>query len=779
MQEYAHRGVATRCFSGDAVGVMEFLPWARRISPITKTNIERSEEFFTSLQSDILGESIVIHGPADQTMMIPRSATALDGAFYLFGEEAFLLTAIKVDGKEVSFHMPLRNAVSLEIVIGKRRTVEREWLQWVQTGLATSKIRGALMQQPQKKKIAVGEQILQAEFDRYGKGGVRSSLSADKTLFSAFPVQSLDDICVLIAEGLLSPSDVLQRAIERRWRERGKIFFQQVLRRYMPHLFSRDLVLRLSVRGKQENDRSIQETVAYLCRKHHVVQEKASVYQRGDGEYRAQLSVRSHDRANLDSFFLELQAQAHVLKIKVHPPLALLLQLGTTLLISLGTWLLFLFLLKYVTGHGAPAAVVYSAVVPVLVSNFLGYRFVANYFPVVRHSQWFVLLTFGVNILAVGLYTATILIYQLDILRLSLFLPLTLLVLSCIAVSYLFIQRHPLLSTGSLQVLPQRTQTLQQRQKLYGYLLRLGAVIIWGIEPLYIKYTLTNSIDPGMRVFLKSVGGIFPSILLGGVLAPIVMRQKMNWRLPYTSLFALIIVGEVFFTYFINASLVYTSGTNVILLNNFAPVLALIIAAFFWRDRIPYLRKTSSVAAMLLTFTIGSIGTTLLFYNSRSVSVTNVYGDFLGTLMMLTDVILVTAMIRYVQFLKVSRSIALNLNIFLCVFLVSAPLAFLGGQPFWTLSREQLLFGIGAGVLSGFGRILNFEAFRLIDGFIAYLMFNIAIFLTFILEAFLLQEILPTISLLLGGIMISVASIVAEYINSRSERETVIRNEVI
>jgi drug/metabolite transporter (DMT)-like permease len=282
-----------------------------------------------------------------------------------------------------------------------------------------------------------------------------------------------------------------------------------------------------------------------------------------------------------------------------------------------------------------------------------------------------------------------------------------------------------------------------------------------------------------MRVFLKSVGGIFPSILLGGVLAPIVMRQKMNWRLPYTSLFALIIVGEVFFTYFINASLVYTSGTNVILLNNFAPVLALIIAAFFWRDRIPYLRKTSSVAAMLLTFTIGSIGTTLLFYNSRSVSVTNVYGDFLGTLMMLTDVILVTAMIRYVQFLKVSRSIALNLNIFLCVFLVSAPLAFLGGQPFWTLSREQLLFGIGAGVLSGFGRILNFEAFRLIDGFIAYLMFNIAIFLTFILEAFLLQEILPTISLLLGGIMISVASIVAEYINSRSERETVIRNEVI
>lgn len=217
MHEYAHRGVAMRCFSGDGVGVMESLPWTGRISPLTKTTTERSEEFFASLQNDILGESIVIHGPADQTMMIPKDATALDGALYLFGEDALALTAIKVDGKEVPFHTSLRNAVSLEIVIGSKRTVQRDWLQWVQTGLATAKIRTELMRSHHAKKVAIGRSLLQEVFAQHKKGFLEEfdEWSIVRGLQSLH-LTTLDDACVAIAEGHCEPREIYHALFEKK-----------------------------------------------------------------------------------------------------------------------------------------------------------------------------------------------------------------------------------------------------------------------------------------------------------------------------------------------------------------------------------------------------------------------------------------------------------------------------------------------------------------------------------------------------------------------------------
>ena len=71
-------------------------------------------------------------------------------------------------------------------------------------------------------------------------------------------------------------------------------------------------------------------------------------------------------------------------------------------------------------------------------------------------------------------------------------------------------------------------------------------------------------------------------------------------------------------------------------------------------------------------------------------------------------------------------------------------------------------------------QILNYEAFRRMDGFIAFLMFNIAILITFAIEAYWLKEIEVTVFLVLGGSLIIGASILAEVINTKCEKEELI-----
>ncbi|HLC66858.1 MAG TPA: RelA/SpoT AH/RIS domain-containing protein, partial [Candidatus Nanoarchaeia archaeon] len=101
------------------------------------------------------------HGPGDQTVMIPAGTTALDGAFYLFGHDALRTQKTFVDGIAVPLHTKLHHAASLTIELSKHPTFQREWLNWVQTGLATAQIRSALASVSEKKKIVIGKHLLQ------------------------------------------------------------------------------------------------------------------------------------------------------------------------------------------------------------------------------------------------------------------------------------------------------------------------------------------------------------------------------------------------------------------------------------------------------------------------------------------------------------------------------------------------------------------------------------------------------------------------------------------
>jgi drug/metabolite transporter (DMT)-like permease len=313
----------------------------------------------------------------------------------------------------------------------------------------------------------------------------------------------------------------------------------------------------------------------------------------------------------------------------------------------------------------------------------------------------------------------------------------------------------------------------RKREKMMGYLIRFGAVVIWGILPIYIKYTEANSVDPLLRVFFAGAGGIFPSLILLGIgILFFHQAKKIQWTLPLNKWLFFIILGKFLFLYFTNFSLMYTSGTNMVLLESFAPVFALIIAIVLWREKIPYLKQRKNIPLITGAFLLGSIGSSLLFYNDiKEGTALHIYGDILAILLMFADTFLVVSQIQYAKYLKNNQSAILNLFVYIGIITITTFIVLFSSQNIFSVSVSQFFLAVGIGFLSGLGQILNYEAFRRIDGFLAYLMFNMAILITFAVEAFFLETIYPTLFLLLGGSMIIGASIVAEKINSKCEKQ--------
>lgn len=210
MQEYAHRGITTFCFGKQKKRSLEGLPWMQRITPLSADTAERSDEFWESLKSDILGDSMMIHGPGDQAVLLPKNATALDGAFYLFGEEALRTEVILVNGREVPLQTSLKHADSIEIKLGEKQKVVLQWLDWVQTGIAGAKIRSAIsVSLSPEQKVAVGKHMLQTVLHEKHHGFIEEFEEA-VLLPKLQPLGyfSLQEAFVALADGRMKPKQL-------------------------------------------------------------------------------------------------------------------------------------------------------------------------------------------------------------------------------------------------------------------------------------------------------------------------------------------------------------------------------------------------------------------------------------------------------------------------------------------------------------------------------------------------------------------------------------------
>lgn len=216
MQEYARKGVTSLCF--DARGrsrLTELLPWLKHIPFLAQDTSDRSRDFWQSLQSDILGESIVVHGTDDRTVLVPKGATALDGAFYLFEKNALRISGLKINGQDVSFDTSLTHAVSLDASFSEPNTVSREWLSSARTAFAAAKIRVALAEASEKERIAIGKSLLQGILHEKRRGFLEEfDESTLRHRLKPAGFRSLREAYLAMADGRLDPEDIFQRIFE-------------------------------------------------------------------------------------------------------------------------------------------------------------------------------------------------------------------------------------------------------------------------------------------------------------------------------------------------------------------------------------------------------------------------------------------------------------------------------------------------------------------------------------------------------------------------------------
>ncbi|MEB3827581.1 tetratricopeptide repeat protein [Phormidium sp. CCY1219] len=142
-----------------------------------------------------------------------KKTTAVDFAYKIHEEVGNHCTGAKVNGKMVKLHTPLQNGDIVEIITDKNGHPSLDWLKFVITPTAKSRIRRWYRRVHRQENIATGREKLQKEL---GKNGFTSLLESEEmqTVAKQCNYHSVDDLLAALGYGDLSLNSVVNRIRE-------------------------------------------------------------------------------------------------------------------------------------------------------------------------------------------------------------------------------------------------------------------------------------------------------------------------------------------------------------------------------------------------------------------------------------------------------------------------------------------------------------------------------------------------------------------------------------
>jgi GTP pyrophosphokinase len=125
--------------------------WINKIRELLENSESNSVDLINDFKLNLFAGEIYVFTPAGDLKTLPKSATALDFAFDIHTEIGLNCLGVKVNGKLMPLSHVLKSGDQVEVITSKKQTPKRDWLNFVVTARAKSKIKTSL--KDEKKKI--------------------------------------------------------------------------------------------------------------------------------------------------------------------------------------------------------------------------------------------------------------------------------------------------------------------------------------------------------------------------------------------------------------------------------------------------------------------------------------------------------------------------------------------------------------------------------------------------------------------------------------------------
>ncbi|HTR45762.1 MAG TPA: bifunctional (p)ppGpp synthetase/guanosine-3',5'-bis(diphosphate) 3'-pyrophosphohydrolase [Verrucomicrobiae bacterium] len=173
--------------------------------------MQEPSEFLSTLRVDLYPEEVYTFTPKGRVVVLPRGATPVDFAYAVHTEVGHQCSGAKVNGEMVPLRHALANGDVVEVVTQKGHTPSRDWLSYVRTSRARSKIRQWINLHEREEATDVGRRLLEKEARQAGVNLKRIAQEEWQRVATEYGAARVEDLYAGLGYGKWSARQVLAK----------------------------------------------------------------------------------------------------------------------------------------------------------------------------------------------------------------------------------------------------------------------------------------------------------------------------------------------------------------------------------------------------------------------------------------------------------------------------------------------------------------------------------------------------------------------------------------
>ncbi|OFY66352.1 MAG: hypothetical protein A2Y71_15950 [Bacteroidetes bacterium RBG_13_42_15] len=181
--------------------------WLREMVDWQKDTLE-PEEYLDILKTDLFISEVFIFTPKGDLIKLPKDSTPIDFAFSVHTDIGFHCIGAKVNSRIVPLNTILKSGDSVEIITSANQKPNRDWISYVKTSKAKSKIKHWFKEAELHEAIKLGEELLQREFKR---NRITTSKEKLKDVAHALGKTSLERLYADLGQAEISVQKVIEK----------------------------------------------------------------------------------------------------------------------------------------------------------------------------------------------------------------------------------------------------------------------------------------------------------------------------------------------------------------------------------------------------------------------------------------------------------------------------------------------------------------------------------------------------------------------------------------
>jgi GTP diphosphokinase / guanosine-3',5'-bis(diphosphate) 3'-diphosphatase len=195
-----------------AAGDEQSFHWLRRLLELQQ-EVRDPHEFMQNLRIELYPDDVYIFTPKGEVKALPRGATPVDFAYSVHTDVGHQCTGARVNGRMIPLRTRLQNGDIVEILTQSGHKPSRDWLNFVVTSRARSKIRHFVHSEEKTRSIELGRRLFEKEVRRFN---IDKALVDEGSLAKLAPelgAVRADDVLAAIGYGKTTARAVLTKLV--------------------------------------------------------------------------------------------------------------------------------------------------------------------------------------------------------------------------------------------------------------------------------------------------------------------------------------------------------------------------------------------------------------------------------------------------------------------------------------------------------------------------------------------------------------------------------------